>query len=176
MFEPLCLHLQKSRQRAHLLLDRLEPHERIELTLHLSEWTRRLDPHEPIVHPLERIGARGLSKSVAHDFQAANNIRQSTDDHVATMSAAAQAQPRRYGAPRPQPDEIAGPLGEHFSATEVVYLGQSLAYLCLAECWRRRNNSCCSPRFLVSRDAPGGSRSESRPAGNERRAPQGRER
>jgi hypothetical protein len=25
------------------------------------------------------------------------------------------------------PDETAGPLGEYFSATEVVYLGQSLA-------------------------------------------------
>ena len=93
VLESLCLHLQKSRQRPHLPFDRLEAHERIELTLKLFERTRRLEPHEPVVHPFKRIRTRGLSNSIAHDFQAANDVRQSTDDHVAIMSVVAQREP-----------------------------------------------------------------------------------
>src|SRR5438128_1406836 len=93
VLESLCLHLQNSRQRPHLPFDRLEAHERIELTLKLFERTLRLEPHEPVVHPFKRIRTRGLSNSIAHDFQAANDVRQSTDDHVAIMSVVAQTEP-----------------------------------------------------------------------------------
>ena len=58
---PARLHLEKRNERAHLLLDRREPDERVELRLELLERPRRLGPVEAelLGDPVERRLAGG---------------------------------------------------------------------------------------------------------------------
>ena len=58
---PARLHLEERDERAHLLLDRREPDERVELRLELLERPRRLGPVEAelLGDPVERRLARG---------------------------------------------------------------------------------------------------------------------
>jgi hypothetical protein len=70
MAQPLSLDLEEGDESAHLILDRIEPDQRIELGLELVEasWLRRRPAGVEPVEPFD-IGARSLLHALAQQVE-----------------------------------------------------------------------------------------------------------
>ena len=82
----LGLNLEEGDESADLLLDRLEPDERVELGLELRQRPRRLGPSQLVGHPFGGVrGARGLGETLAQDPQAAGDVVQWIPCHTGSV-------------------------------------------------------------------------------------------
>ena len=67
VLEPPCLHLEEGDERAHLLLDRLEPDERVELGLELGERPGLRPGAERVGEDRLHVRAGRAPKLLSHD-------------------------------------------------------------------------------------------------------------